>query len=353
MKNLLKFKRSLPRGLFSALLLIGIAVSVRAQTSTIEPLIVLADGSYTILGESPDSRLMIVAYGPIGSIIDLQNSLWMLDTQTGDLQQIFVRQPLYSLPGPAFWIDADTIALSYSRARRSPDWFGTLDLNSGLFTGLFELNSTFFAVTSRVPDSDAVVVSVERIDGRSYDVYTYDLETRERAPLVVTETRTEINPLLSPDGRYLAFRGLLIEPQGVYTLDLASDTQIFLDGFQGERGDFDWSPDGEWLLFNSLEGEQPGLFLAQNRAGGARYRILDDVSLLNITWAFSGDYLAYTTWPPIFIDEPPGYLNELHIVSTESLGLALPLDMEALDERYERLRPTNGMSVCTDMSGCI
>ncbi len=106
------------------------------------------------------------------------------------------------------------------------------------------------------PDSTAIVYASER-DGRwgiwearrarPQERWFFDATLLEERPLVVNE-RQNFQPLLSPDGRRVAFvedyhtlRVLDRETGDVRTL--LTEEHIF------GGGEFEWSPDGQWILF--------------------------------------------------------------------------------------------------------
>ena len=121
------------------------------------------------------------------------------------------------------------------------------------FSDLSELQSPSFA-----PGGRRVVFSA--LQGGLLDLWTYDLESRERQRLT-QDAFAELHPVFSPDGRKVAFTTDRFSTRldtlefGSYRLgllDLASGAVEELPGYAGARhSNPQWSPDGASLLFLS------------------------------------------------------------------------------------------------------
>ncbi len=107
-----------------------------------------------------------------------------------------------------------------------------------------------------LPDSSAIVYASER-DGRwgiwearkvrSEEPYFFVSTLLEEHPVVVNE-RNNFQPLPSPDGKRLAFvedyhTFRVLDRESGEVMTLLTDEHIF------SGGQFEWSPDGEWILF--------------------------------------------------------------------------------------------------------
>jgi Tol biopolymer transport system component len=118
---------------------------------------------------------------------------------------------------------------------------------------------------------------------------------------------------ISPDGSTLAYIGLESRPDGtvrtnVYLLDIESreERQLTDDAFPDDGAEF--SPDGEWVYFNSERGSRvPGhaqLFRVPV-AGGVPEQLTDDE---RVNWfphpSPDGRRLAYVSFPPGTLGHP-------------------------------------------------
>ena len=80
-----------------------------------------------------------------------------------------------------------------------------------------------------------------------------------------------MNPLLSPDGRFIAFaaEGARGTGRAVFVLDRTTGREAQLDGYEGAQSVLGWSPDGNHLLFASDRTGSPGAWLQPMDAGRA------------------------------------------------------------------------------------
>ena len=127
---------------------------------------------------------------------------------------------------------------------------------------------------SLVPGDTAVVFSAQDYGGRS-DLY----RARWGAGRVVLERLTDddwddVEPAVSPDGRWVAFasdRGDAGGRHALWRLSLADGTLEPLGGPPaGEDRQPRYSPDGRWLAFRSTRGGTSDLYVRAGRAGARR-----------------------------------------------------------------------------------
>jgi Tol biopolymer transport system component/C-terminal processing protease CtpA/Prc len=159
------------------------------------------------------------------------------------------------------------------------------------------------------PDGRSLYYSTER--NNSWDIYKASIDRKEEpyfyASTVVKEEPVidsdldEFQPVLSPDGKELAY---LEERNQVKVVNINSKKSraIVPKGVNYSYSDgdqyFTWSPDGKWIAFNSAEGRWGTSEVALMRADGSGER-------LNVTqsgffdgspkWAFGGKALLWTT----------------------------------------------------------
>lgn len=98
-----------------------------------------------------------------------------------------------------------------------------------------------------MPNGNLVYIS--RASGSS-DVWLMDQEGKSQQQLTTADTRAEIYPEVSPDGRYIVFVSTRSGNSHIYRLELSSGDQIQLT--HGISEEFPAiSPDGKWVIYNS------------------------------------------------------------------------------------------------------
>src|SRR5215204_5033905 len=159
------------------------------------------------------------------------------------------------------------------------------------------------------PDGRTIYYSTER--GNSWDIYKATIDRKEEPyfyastivkeeQLIATEAE-EFQPELSPDGKEIAYleeRNVL----KVYNLASKKSRTIVPKGinFSYADGDqnYNWSPDGNWISFNSAEGKWPSSEVALMKADGSGERLnltKSGFSDGSAQWAFGGKALLWTT----------------------------------------------------------
>lgn len=336
-------RRMKPVVLAGLLLTLAVALHAQSNSLTAEPILteslIFDDGIYGIHGQSPDSRLLAISYLPIGgNLIENEGNLWLLDVATASMEQVPLQEDIAGF-NFVIWVDESTVITTWFYSPiRTEGTLGLIDLETGAMTPLTQVAEYEHGVLSRGPSEDEVLLGISEPDATG-DVIAFNWNTRERRPFLTTDTREEFESVLSPTGRYLAFRGLVNQqPEGIYSLDLTTKEVAFIEDVYPSVFFLTWSPDDQWFLSKGGNDLPPfNLYLTENRAGGAQFIVMKDISVFSIEWAYSGEYIAYTeVVEPI--PELPGYAHHLHIVPTAELGLTLPLDIEALERRFDRVR---------------
>ena len=96
---------------------------------------------------------------------------------------------------------------------------------------------------------DGQIVFISRASG-SQDIWIMDQSGQSQQQLTGAETRAEIYPAVSPDGRYIAFVSTRSGNSHIYRLDLENGEQIQLtNGISEEFPTI--STDGKWVIYNS------------------------------------------------------------------------------------------------------
>lgn len=98
-----------------------------------------------------------------------------------------------------------------------------------------------------MPNGNLVYIS--RASGSS-DIWTMDQEGKSQQQLTTAETRAEIYPAVSPDGRYIVFVSTRTGNSNIYRLDVKTGDQLQLT--KGASEEFPVvSADGKWIIYTS------------------------------------------------------------------------------------------------------
>lgn len=160
------------------------------------------------------------------------------------------------------------------------------------------------------PDGNSVFVSA--FDGHLYEVGLATGESRR----VSNERGDDFMHFLhgvSPDGLTLAYIGLEIEPGGsvltnIWTIPAAGGTDVQLTDDRFPDDGSEYSPDGEWIYFNSERGSTtPGhAQLFRLATDGSNLQQLTDDERVN--WfphpSPDGSRIAYLSFPPGTLGHP-------------------------------------------------
>lgn len=138
------------------------------------------------------------------------------------------------------------------------------------------------------------------------------------------------SPAWSPDGRRLAWwvSGNVVSPDSIHralvVFDLPSSSFIMLHPHQPVGGSGGWlptpvwSPDGQWLAYNTFgEGSKATLYAGKSD-GTMEYNLGDSA---NPIWSPDSARLAYTAWPPV----NDSYLSAMTMLLEVASGITTQL----------------------------
>ncbi|TNJ32694.1 winged helix-turn-helix domain-containing protein [Arenimonas terrae] len=112
-----------------------------------------------------------------------------------------------------------------------------------------------------LPDGSGLITGGLRVAKVPGNLFVLPLDTGEWRPLdyVVDGRQMDIEPRVSPDGQWIAFRRGL-GPADLWRVPMAGGTPERLTRINREIWGLDWTPDGRALIFASADGSQPGLY---------------------------------------------------------------------------------------------
>jgi Tol biopolymer transport system component len=98
---------------------------------------------------------------------------------------------------------------------------------------------------------------------------------------------------VSPDGRYIAFAaGDNSDALQIYTYDLVTGDSRQLT-FEGDHDSPEWSPDGEWIVFNTFGGGLTRLSIMRADGAGDPETLLESDTLAVFTGSWHGDETVF------------------------------------------------------------
>ena len=158
------------------------------------------------------------------------------------------------------------------------------------------------------PDGRSLLYAAERND--NWDIYQASISRKEEpyfyastviseSPLIAT-TEEEYQPKFSPDGKeiaYVAERNIL----KVYNLATKKTRTLLPEGrnysYADGDWDFNWSPDGKWVIADDSEGNFFSSNMAMIKAdgtGGFQHPLKSGFGQGNVKWAMNGKVLTWT-----------------------------------------------------------
>lgn len=216
------------------------------------------DGSNPVVINTSDRPLFDADYAPDGSWLvavgfdDINDSIYRIDARTGDTSLLIPDGG--NEQGPV--ISPDGTQVAFTRTTPSGTNLYVYHLADETTTQL-TFDDAFNQEPTWTPDGQSLIF-VRRFNTSS-QLYRYDFADGEIAAITSNTALLHGSPVVSPDGRWIAFIGIAIDPetgrpnrtQHIYTISW--DGTILNQLTFGQRNDLtpDWSADGEWVYFAS------------------------------------------------------------------------------------------------------
>jgi TolB protein len=115
------------------------------------------------------------------------------------------------------------------------------------------------------PDGNTIAFAMSTEQPDSYQIFLHDLANIQQLPRRLTQNLTGVTGSIdwSPDGKYLLLCAGPLGDKDIFRLEVATGTVVQLtDG--GNNAAASYSPDGQWIAFNSLRNNgQADLFIME------------------------------------------------------------------------------------------
>jgi Tol biopolymer transport system component len=207
----------------------------------------LFDGAFAW---SPDGTKIVYSGYDVYNYYWSQNDLYLYDVKSGGTRRLTHGQRAYS---PVFTPDGKAIIFARQRvnhdADRSPD-IAQYDLETRQISVLKEFpDETFVDFLALSPDGKTLALSIWKRPGFS-DIYIMPVEGGELRAL--TQDKAEdFHPSWSPDGQYVLFDSWREPMINIYAIKVTDGTAYKITNVISAAFDPEVSPDGQQLAFTS------------------------------------------------------------------------------------------------------
>jgi eukaryotic-like serine/threonine-protein kinase len=292
-------------------------LKLSGRPTTVEQQVVAPSGvGSSALSASTDGRIVYRA----GKLESTRHLVWF-DRSGKELERV---------PG-SNWASGVNVALSPDGRTVAFDQLigGTTDI--WLFdlarkvSTRFTSNPSFELFPIWSPDGKRIAFQSSRKNastGTTFDAYVKSLDGEGREELAAKGEGNQIPSDWSPDGRFLLYTDSSAVLAGLFAVDLEGDRKPFpvVDAAGANNGEF--SPDGKWIAYQSLEpGRRPEIFV--QRFPGPKTRVQISVGGgVQVRWRRDGRELFYLA-PDSRLMAVPIRLDAGH--NTVEAGTPLPL----------------------------
>jgi tricorn protease len=277
-------------------------VSDRSGSENIWEKTIGPGGAAKQITQFKDGRLLWPQIAGRRVVFEREFGIWNLDLSTGKSAPVNI-----TLRGSPATPAATHMSLSSFREMTlSPDGKKVAVVAHGeVFAASTKDGGNAFRVTNSAaaesavvwaPDSKSIVYVSSRDGG--YNLYNYDFVKELETPL--TKGGKDHTPLLSPDGKILAF---FREGKELHTLELESKKdRVVATGQFGrpplDTGDLAWSPDSQWVAYLSTGSDglsNAWVAQANGSAPAKPASFLSNAFSNSIEWSPSGKYLLFVS----------------------------------------------------------
>jgi TolB protein len=126
------------------------------------------------------------------------------------------------------------------------------------------------------PDDDVITYYSASVSRQEGQVCTVKVDGSDVEVVVAEEGVYNVEPVWSPDGKYIVYRAIHDGVHDIWVLDLDKGESTNVTDDPDLDIEPAWSPDGEWIVFGSLRQGEPNFDLFIMRRDGSDVRRLTD-----------------------------------------------------------------------------
>ena len=138
------------------------------------------------------------------------------------------------------------------------------------------------------PDDKTITYYAASVTRQEGQVCTIGADGSDIQVVVAEEGTYQVEPVFSPDGRYILYRAIVDGVHDIWVVDLETGERTNVTNDPDTDIEPNWSPDGKWIVFGALRTGEPNFDLFIMRRDGSDVRRLTDDPAKE----------AYPTWSP-------------------------------------------------------